>query len=92
MSSPERSHGPWRVSKLIYFINKTEASFFKGPDGKRGVINVSKPRTITPIEAERLQGLPDNYTEGVSNTQRYKMLGNGFTIPVISHLIQNIIT
>jgi len=44
-------------------------------------------RKLIPIECERLQGLPDNYTEGVSNTQRYKMLGNGFTIPVISHIL-----
>ena len=44
-------------------------------------------RKLTPIECERLQGLPDDYTEGVSNTQRYKMLGNGFTIPVISHIL-----
>lgn len=47
-------------------------------------------RKLHPIECERLQGLPDNYTEGVSNTQRYKMLGNGFTVPVISHILCNI--
>ena len=44
-------------------------------------------RKLTPIECERLQGLPDNYTEGVSNTQRYKMIGNGFTVPVIEHIL-----
>lgn len=43
-------------------------------------------RKLTPIECERLQTLPDNYTEGVSNTQRYKMLGNGWTVDVIAHL------
>lgn len=43
-------------------------------------------RFITPIEAERLQTLPDNYTVGVSNTQRYKMIGNGWTVAVIAHL------
>jgi len=37
-------------------------------------------RKLTPIECERLQTVPDNYTEGVSNSQRYKMLGNGWTI------------
>jgi DNA-cytosine methyltransferase len=45
-------------------------------------------RYITPIECERLQTLPDNYTEGVSNTQRYRMLGNGWTIDVISHILE----
>lgn len=45
-------------------------------------------RKLTPIECERLQTLPDNYTEGVSNTQRYKMLGNGFTVDVIAHILK----
>lgn len=43
-------------------------------------------RKFHPIECERLQNLPDNYTEGVSNTQRYKMIGNGWTIDVIAHI------
>lgn len=45
-------------------------------------------RYITPIECERLQTLPDNYTAGVSDTQRYKMLGNGWTVDVIAHLFR----
>lgn len=45
-------------------------------------------RKLTPIECERLQTLPDNYTQGVSNTQRYRMLGNGFTIDVIAHILK----
>lgn len=49
-------------------------------------INNEKYRFLTPKEAERLQTLPDNYTEGVSNTQRYKMLGNGWTVDVIAHI------
>lgn len=43
-------------------------------------------RKFTPIECERLQTLPDNYTEWVSNAQRYKMLGNWWTVDVISHI------
>jgi DNA-cytosine methyltransferase len=43
-------------------------------------------RKLTPVECERLQTLPDNYTEGVSNTQRYKMIGNGWTVDVIAHI------
>lgn len=46
-------------------------------------------RKLTPVECERLQTLPDNYTEGVSNTQRYKMLGNGWTKDVIAHLFSH---
>ncbi|PZM87467.1 MAG: DNA (cytosine-5-)-methyltransferase [candidate division SR1 bacterium] len=45
-------------------------------------------RRLTPIECERLQTLPDNYTEGVSNSQRYKMLGNGWTVDVIAHIFR----
>jgi DNA-cytosine methyltransferase len=48
-------------------------------------------RPLTPIECERLQSLPDNYTEGVSNTQRYKALGNGFNCSVIKHILENIL-
>ena len=44
-------------------------------------------RYLTPVECERLQTVPDNYTESVSDTQRYKMLGNGWTVDVIAHLL-----
>ena len=44
-------------------------------------------RKLTPIECERLQTVDDNWTEGVSNTQRYKMLGNGWTVDVIAHIL-----
>lgn len=47
-------------------------------------------RRLTPIECERLQTLPDNYTAGVSNSQRYKMLGNGWTVDVIAHIFREI--
>lgn len=47
-------------------------------------------RKLTPVECERLQTVPDNYTGVVSNTQRYKMLGNGWTVDVISHILKNI--
>ena len=43
-------------------------------------------RKLTPIECERLQTVPDNYTNHVSVSQRYRMLGNGWTIDVIAHI------
>ena len=46
-------------------------------------------RKLTPLECERLQTVPDNYTDYVSNTQRYKMLGNGWTVEVIKHIFKN---
>ena len=65
--------GGWGAKTGLYFIHQ---------DTDHLVI-----RKLTPRECERLQGLPNNYTEGVSNTQRYRMIGNGFTIPVIAHIL-----
>jgi DNA-cytosine methyltransferase len=47
-------------------------------------------RKLTPLECERLQTLPDNYTNHVSNSQRYKMIGNGWTVDVIAHILKGI--
>jgi DNA-cytosine methyltransferase len=48
-------------------------------------------RKLTPIECERLQTVPDNYTSCVSDTQRYKMLGNGWTVDVIAHIFGSLL-
>ena len=53
------------------------------PNGKTEI------RKLTPIECERLQTVPDNHTEGVSDTQRYIMLGNGWTVNVITHILKS---
>ena len=45
-----------------------------------------KIRRLTPTECERLQTVPDGYTSIVSDTQRYRMLGNGWTVDVIAHI------
>tara|TARA_R110000782_G_scaffold266947_1_gene361830 strand:- start:26 stop:901 length:876 start_codon:yes stop_codon:yes gene_type:complete len=57
-----------------------------------GVAPIGKTniRKLTPIECERLQTVPDNYTDSVSNTRRYQMLGNGWTVDVIAHIFKNI--
>lgn len=47
-------------------------------------------RKLTPLECERLQTVPDDYTNHVSDTQRYKMLGNGWTVDVIAHLLKGL--
>ena len=47
-------------------------------------------RKLTPLECERLQTVPDNYTNHVSDTQRYKMLGNGWTVDVVAHILKGI--
>ena len=50
----------------------------------------SRIRKLTPIECERLQWVKDWYTSCVSNSQRYKMLWNGWTIPVIEHILSHL--
>jgi DNA (cytosine-5)-methyltransferase 3A len=54
--------------------------------------NEARIRKLTPIECERLQGLPDNYTEGIPMTHRYKCLGNAFNTEVIAHIIRGALT
>ena len=49
-----------------------------------------KIRRLTPIECERLQGFPDNWTEGQSDTQRYKQCGNAVSVPVIKTIMEKI--
>jgi DNA-cytosine methyltransferase len=49
-----------------------------------------KWRRLTPLECERLQTVPEGYTAHVSNTQRYKMLGNGWTVDVVAHIFKNL--
>ena len=70
-----------------------EASHYKGYSNERcfGIKDTNGIRYISVIECERLQTVPDNYTEGVSNTQRYKMLGNGWTVDVVAHILKNIL-
>ncbi|MBP1905677.1 DNA (cytosine-5)-methyltransferase 3A [Paenibacillus turicensis] len=56
----------------------------------RGVLIEGYIRKLTPIECERLQTLPDDYTQGISNAQRYKCLGNGWTVDVIAHILSHL--
>ena len=63
---------------------------------KQHIIQIQKDsemrwRKLTPIEAERLQTVDDNYTAHVSNSRRYHMLGNGWTIEIICHILKNMV-
>lgn len=57
-------------------------------DVKPNVYNGVLYRKLTPVECERLQNVPDNFTSMLSKTQRYKCLGNGWTIDVIAHILK----
>ena len=76
----------------IHPLDQKAATVCAGSHGYNyGYINQNgRIRRLTPLEFERLQTVPDNYTEGVSDTQRYKMLGNGWTVDIIAHLFKNL--
>jgi DNA (cytosine-5)-methyltransferase 3A len=58
-----------------------------GNQQKKVYVN-GKARKLTPLEYERLQTLPDNYTSGVCDGARYKTIGNGWTVDVIAHIMR----
>jgi len=83
---------PDRVNKRQNGQRFNEGNKFYTLTGQdqHGILIEGYIRKLTPIECERLQTLPDNYTEGISNSQRYKCLGNGWTVDVIAHILSNI--
>jgi len=77
---PMEPRGPCKVRSPKIVVQAPELNF--------GELRI---RRLTPIECERLQGFPDGWTEGVSDTQRYKLLGNAVTVPVIEFLGRRIL-
>ena len=59
--------------------------------GNAPIIKKKRIRRLTPIECERLQGFPDNHTEGVSDTQRYRQMGNSITVNVMMELFKKLL-
>jgi site-specific DNA-cytosine methylase len=93
-----KRHGERKGKKLAIWgendkCQMIEASHFKNYSSQRffGIEDEKGLRYITPVECERAQTVPDNYTQCVSNTQRYKMLGNGWTVDVISHIFGSLL-
>jgi DNA (cytosine-5)-methyltransferase 1 len=97
--------GGHREPKVLVDRDKSyciDANYFKGGNPKqyfekcrRQLVfpnNGATYRKLTPLECERLQTLPDGYTDCVSNSQRYKMIGNGWTIDVVAHILRHIPT
>lgn len=77
MNKKSQNGKGYRDSQTSYTID-TKAT--------QGILKEGMIRRLTPIECERLQGFPDNWTEGVSDTQRYKMCGNAVTVNVVSYV------
>lgn len=68
-------------------------SAFGGNNGGGGcniIRDGNSLRRLTPVECERLQTVPDNYTKAATKAQRYKMLGNGWTVSVIAHILKTL--
>jgi len=97
----ERKNKKLRIQSDNDKVQMIEASHFKGCSSQRffGIEDTKGLRYITPLECERAQTVPDNYTSKgirdgkevkISNTQRYKMLGNGWTIDVIAHIFESL--
>ena len=97
-TEPKVLCGAWRGRYLKDGSGKTEQKLEVRQDGKTNslttvqkdnvvVNNTPSYRKLTPKECERLQTFPDEYTNGISNTQRYKCLGNSFTVDVIAHIL-----
>jgi DNA (cytosine-5)-methyltransferase 3A len=77
--------------KAYYGKDGTKASCLTTASGAEGlIVEQDRIRKLTPIECERLQGLPDNYTEGIAMTHRYKCLGNAFNVDVVAHILGRI--
>jgi DNA (cytosine-5)-methyltransferase 3A len=88
LSTNNKSNGgtqPYQQDR-IYDINGISPALQSQLTNGSTMINTSRIRRLTPIECERLQTVADNYTNHVSDSQRYKMLGNGWTVDVIAHI------
>jgi len=89
-----------RIFKKKEIFNTITATYWKGIRGsgrpaistKEGFLDDDRSahRMLTPNECERLQTVPLDYTDCVSKTQRFKMLGNGWTVDVIAHIFKNL--
>jgi DNA (cytosine-5)-methyltransferase 1 len=72
-------------------INTLQARMGTGGNNMPMVARESQVRRLTPVECERLQGFPDDWTAGQSDSARYKQMGNAVAVPVVEWLIQNIV-
>lgn len=83
-----------RVADIRIQDNKVNTLQARMGTGGNNMPLVAEPkayvRRLTPVECERLQGFPDNWTEGQSDSARYKQMGNAVAVPVVEWIISNI--
>lgn len=86
-----RKSGVGEIGRILkYGAEKSDTVIAAHAPAVNNSIDDLQYRKLTPVECERLQTVPDNYTNHVSNTQRYKMLGNGWTVAVIAHILKGL--
>jgi DNA (cytosine-5)-methyltransferase 1 len=72
------------------FKNPGEPAFTVNTQDRHGIYDGMRIRKLTPTECERLQGFPDGWTSGVSDTQRYRQMGNAVTVPVVEYIAKEL--
>jgi DNA (cytosine-5)-methyltransferase 1 len=94
--------GDTRATTIIFYANRVadlrlqddKINTLQARMGTGGnnmpMVATTQVRRLTPLECERLQGFPDNWTEGQSDTNRYKQTGNAVAVPVVEWIIQGI--
>lgn len=86
---PKEIHKDNERQRRVYSLKSKSPTILARADTTKIFIN-NNVRKLTPLECERLQGIPDNYTSLASDTQRYKMIGNAFTVSVIEHFLKGL--
>ena len=72
-------------------IADTHHTLRSGTKQSTGVVMESNVRRLTPVECERLQGFPDDWTVGQSDSHRYKQMGNAVAVPVVEWIVKGIV-
>ena len=72
-------------------INTLQARMGTGGNNMPMVAKETNVRRLTPVECERLQGFPDDWTIGQSDSHRYKQMGNAVAVPVVEWIVQGIV-
>lgn len=86
---PKEIHKDNERQRRVYSLKSKSPTILARADTTK-IFLKNRIRKLTPIECERLQCIPDNYTSLASNTQRYKMIGNAFTVSVIEHFLKGL--
>ncbi len=86
---PKEVHNDNERQRRVYSLESKSPTILARADTTK-IYHNGRIRKLTPLECERLQKIPDNYTSSCSDTQRYKMIGNAFTVDTISYILKGI--